>query len=381
MSRQLLMAGAAALALLASPARAADIPAPCDQSAGLTRTPALPSAAGIYHADPRERCIDYRPNSGQVIRAYAAVGAVLLIELPPGQTVFYNGISDNSLITGETQPATRMGGQNQAVTEDSNLMVWVPGAPESPQNYLQVKPIRHLEAQPFPILAWWTNPETGKRELRRYNIELRTRPGELTEDMPETFFSIRIRDPAAEAAEARARARGSALRKAEEAERWAALREQRDERQARSRLRQNAVASYAAGKSNTRYRGQGTDDDRMALAPAAPPGEPAMWDDGQRTYLRFPGNRPTPLAYQVQGVTETFVGQHTEEDPTTRGSLLVLHGVFPQIRLRTVPDAKSERVLCIFNLAFNPVGQNPGTGTVDPGVQLQAREPRRVAVR
>jgi type IV secretion system protein VirB9 len=96
-----------------------------------------------------------------------------------------------------------------------------------------------------------------------------------------------------------------------------------------------------------------------------------MWDDGQRTFLRYPGNRGTPIAYQVLADgTEATVGQNVVVDPATKGSLLILHKVVPMLRLR---DGTS--VVCITNNAYDPTGTNSGTGTVDPGIVRDVKGP------
>ena len=64
--------------------------------------------------------------------------------------------------------------------------------------------------------------------------------------------------------------------------------EQRAVREAADRLAQVQISTL---QRNIAYDGQGTEADRAALAPAAPAGLDAMWDDGQRTFLRYPGNR------------------------------------------------------------------------------------------
>lgn len=351
MSRALALASVAALALTV-PAGAAEVPAPCGP-------------------DPRERCVAYSP--GQIVRIYAAPGSTLAIELPASERVAFVGTSDNQLLQGGT-PAIRMvtAGEDTSGTADPNLMTSVPRTEGGTGNFVMVKPLRHLEPQPFTVLAWWTNPTNNAREMRRHTFELRTRPGELTEDVPDTFFAVRFSDPVG------ARIVAEAERKAAQklaAERWAAQRVEREERTAAARL----VQAGANGTvfRNVNYDGQGTAADIAALAPARSATEPAMWDDGQRTFLRYPGNRRPPMPYQVipdgtPGGTEALVGQSTNPDPTTNGNILVLHGVFPMVRLRD-----GDSVLCIVNRAYDPTGANPGTGTVSPDV-LRVSRPRLI---
>jgi type IV secretion system protein VirB9 len=336
--RQLLPA---ALALLPLSALAAETPSPCARD-----------------GDPRERCVAYRP--GQVIRVYAAPGATLTVELPATQQVFNVAVSDNAVISGGPGLVRTASGGGDA-TVDGNLMVMVPGGGENPQQFVTLKPLRHLEPQPLVILAWRQNPATGERALRRYTFELRTRPGELTEDVPDTFFSVRVSDPEAE--------------REERAARWRQVQDEREARAAAARLRQTTQGGTLGLRRNLRYTGQGTAEDRAALAPVAGanPTDGAMWDDGMRTYLRYAGNRRPPMVYRVTpDGAEAVVGHHVEPDPTTNGALLVVHGVFSMLRLR-----EGNRVLCLANGAYDATGQNPGTGTVDGGVVREAREPGR----
>ncbi|WP_426960341.1 TrbG/VirB9 family P-type conjugative transfer protein [Muricoccus radiodurans] len=348
MSRSLLLASALVLSALAlRGASAAETPAPCGP-------------------DPRERCIAYQP--GQIVRIYAAPGATLAIELPASERVAFVGTSDNQLLQGG-DPAERVAaaGGDGSSTADPNLMTSVPRTDGGTGNFVMIKPLRHLEPQPFTVLAWWTNPTNNARELRRHTFELRTRPGELTEEVPDTFFAVRFSDPVGQAIVAEA-ARAEARRVA--AERTAADRAEREQRTAASRLTQ--AAALGTNARNVAYDGQGTAADRAALAPAPSATVPAIWDDGQRTYLRYPGNRRPPMPYQVMpDGTEAVVGQSTDPDPTTNGNILVLHGVFPMLRLRD-----GDNVLCIVNRAYDRTGANPGTGTVSPDV-LRIRRPAR----
>lgn len=340
MSRALTLATVAALAL-APPARAAVTPAPCGP-------------------DPRERCVAYAP--GQIVRLYAAPGSTLAVELPAGERIAFVGASDNQLLQGGLAAERVAVGSDPSSTADPNLMTSVPKVNGDTGNFVMIKPLRHLEPQPLTVLSWWTNPGNGAQEVRRHTFELRTRPGELTEDVPDTFFAVRYSDPVGARIVAEAARRDAAAR-------WTAQRAEREERAAAARLVQ--AAALGTVHRNGAYDGQGTAADRAALAPAPSATEPAVWDDGQRTFLRYPGNRRPPMPYQVlPDGTEAVVGQSTNPDPTTHGSILVLHGVFPMIRLRD-----GDRVLCLVNRAYNPTGQNPGTGTVSPDVLRVVRPP------
>ncbi|WP_239002988.1 TrbG/VirB9 family P-type conjugative transfer protein [Rhodovastum atsumiense] len=307
------------MVLGAAPALATSIPQPCTK------------------ADQRVRCVAYSPS--QVVQLYAAVGAALTIEFSDAETVADVSASDNGLLEGaarsERQPL--VANDQGPATADRNLMM------AKRRNYLFLKPLLALLPQPLTVLT-----KRADGTARRYTFQLETRPGGLTAAVPDTFYTVRFTYPE-EAAAAR-RAAAQAERAARDAARVAA------------RLKQNRNAGPAV--RNARYRGQGTAAARAALAPAGSARGPAIWDDGQQTYLRYPGNRRVPMIYQVlQDGQEGVVGQSVAPDPSTHGTLVTLHAVVPMLRLRD-----GESVLCIVNAGFDATGWNPGTGTTTPDV-------------
>jgi type IV secretion system protein VirB9 len=318
-----------ALCLYGSSTYAAETPRPCGP-------------------DPRERCIDY--HSGQIVSLILTPGATMTIELPVTETVFFVGASDDGIIRGDgASVRTATAGDT---TTDPNLMISVPGGAEHPTQFLTLKALHHLEPQPFLVIGRYTDPLTGNQEFRRHVFELQTRPGEPVQEALDTFYSVLFADPVGE--------------KAVRTARWKVEKEQREAQAAADRLKQVSLSTI---QRNTAYEGLGTEADRAALAPSAPPGQDAMWDDGQRTFLRYPGNRRVPHAWQIlPDGREGVVGQTTMADPSARGNLLIIEQVVPMLRLRD-----GGAVLCVTNRAYDAAGRNPGTGTVDPGVYRQAR--------
>lgn len=315
--------------ILSVPALAAQEPEPCG-------------------SDVRQRCVAF--HEGQVTRLYAAPGATLTVEFPASETLAFVGTSDDSLISKRGGSAKRVSTGADS-TGDTNLMTWIPGAPDKPGSFFTLKALHELAPEPLVVLTDWTNPVTNKVEKRMHMFELLTRPGDQTEATPNTYYAVRFTDPAADVAVRRAR--WFAKKKAEEAEIQAAV--------VSDRL---AISALSATKRNTMYDGQGTDADRAALAPVASAGQPAIYDDGERTFLRYPGNRIPPMIYQVQADgKEAVVGQTTQSDPTSNGKILIVNVVAPMLRLRD-----GDSVLCIVNRNYDATGRNTGTGTVDPGV-------------
>ena len=284
-------------------------------------------------ADHRVRCIAYSPTD--VVQLLGTAGGALTVEFSPEETIVDASTSDNGLMEGEGQSARRgvLIATDNAGTADRNLMMAKRGA------FLFLKPLGPLVPQPITVL---TRREDGK--MRRYTFQLETRNGAMAASDGDAFYAVKFTYPEDDAAARRAQ--------------WQAQQDARAERAAAARLRQNTIAGETV--RNARYQGQGD----ASLAPSSKNIEPAMWDDGQRTFLRYPGNRRVPQIYQIlPDGREGLVGQSADADPTTNGTLITVHGVFPMVRLR---DGKS--VLCIQNLSYDAVGRNPGTGTTSPDV-------------
>jgi type IV secretion system protein VirB9 len=99
---------------------------------------------------------------------------------------------------------------------------------------------------------------------------------------------------------------------------------------------------------NVNYVAQGD----AALAPTS------IFDDGYTTQIEFAGNRRIPVLLTVtpDGKESQISGFTTEDN-----GIIKIHEVLPLIRLRD-----GDTVLCIVNRAYNPTGNNPGTGTTSP---------------
>jgi type IV secretion system protein VirB9 len=311
-----------------------------------------PVSAG---ADPRVRVIAYDPQ--QVVKLYAAPGATLTIQLAPGETVAGLPVSDQALLdqpepagadplalAGGPAPSERAGAGRGAST-DRNLFTAVRG------NFVMLKALRDLDPQPLFIIGRSTDPATGKEVLRAYTFELSTREGPLTADTPDTYYLVRFTYPAEERAAAVAQA--DARRQANVAA-AAARRQKREERQARERLQLAGTNAATPGTMNWNYDGQGD----LALAPAE------VWDDGQSTFLRFPGNRRVPAIFSVLADGREAAVNYS----ANTAGLITIHQTNGSFRLRD-----GGLVLCIVNRAFDPTGRNAGTGTTSPDVVREIR--------
>lgn len=125
-----------------------------------------------------------------------------------------------------------------------------------------------------------------------------------------------------------------------------------DERIAQERL----AIDLFSGPRNWRYAAQGA----AAIQPVE------VSDNGRLTAFRFPGNMTLPTIYTVGPD-----GQETIVPVTVRDDLALVSTTAREFRLRYGQD-----VLRVFNLAFDPVGQNPGTGTTNPDVVRNVRDAR-----
>lgn len=126
-----------------------------------------------------------------------------------------------------------------------------------------------------------------------------------------------------------------------------------DEQVAQARL----AVDYFYGPRNWRYAAQGS----QAIEPAE------VSDNGRLTAMRFPGNSLVPTIYAVAPD-----GQETIVPYTMRGDVAVVSTTAREFRLRYGGE-----VVRVFNLAFDPIGQNPGTGTTTPEVVRSVREARQ----
>lgn len=99
----------------------------------------------------------------------------------------------------------------------------------------------------------------------------------------------------------------------------------------------------------------------------APSLAPSVWDDGNRTYLQFPGNTPiVPITtFDPDGV------ERPAHYTVLPGGVVMVHKTAPEIRLRD-----GDKVACIVNRAWTPLGRPTGTGTMTPDVVRLPRTSR-----
>ncbi len=264
-------------------------------------------ARGRY--DTRMRDVAY--NADQVVRLSTIVGATMVVSFAPDETV------------------------TSVAETDSLHLAAVPKG-----NYLFLKPSAPLKLQPIIVL---TQRQDGT--LRRYVFEIETVMAPNAADGTNgVFYSVQFTYPADEAKAAAARA-------AAEAKKIELLNEE-----ALARASQQATDSiFNAGRTNPldgprnyKYVAQG---DRN-LAPLA------VWDNGYSTVLQFSGNTRLPVVFVINPD-----GKEATASYSVHGDIIEVDQTARELRLRD-----GNTVLNIYNLGFNSVGGNPGTGTASPQV-------------
>ncbi len=265
--------------------------------------------------DSRMRYIAYDPN--QVVHLSTAVGATLVVGFDQKETV-----------------------TAVAVTDSKDLKAMPKGS------YLFFKSQTVLPVQPVIVL---TSLEGG--QTRRYVFEITTLDGStLTADTPGIYYSVQFTYPNEAAARRRAAAAvqaaaDRAAAQAREAQLQLAL--------AHAQMEQRARDPFS-GDRNWHYIAQG---DRSIL-----PLE--VFDNGFSTVFRFPGNVRIPSVFVIDPD-----GKEATANYSVKGDLVQVDAVARGWRLRD-----GQTVLCIWNRAFNAVGQNPETGTTSPNVQRVVKD-------
>jgi type IV secretion system protein VirB9 len=171
--------------------------------------------------------------------------------------------------------------------------------------------------------------------VRTYTFELTARRGSIGARSVDTFFKVAFRYPREEAAAAQAASTQAAYAQAVSLQAGA--------------IRSALDLAVLEGKRNLHYSVQGS----SAIQPSE------ITDNGQFTALRFPNSRELPAFFAVNPD-----GSEAIVPFDVRDEFVVIHGVFPQLRLR-----RGKEVLCVFNEAPDFYGRDPKTGTASTVVE------------
>ncbi|MGI8398247.1 P-type conjugative transfer protein VirB9 (plasmid) [Agrobacterium deltaense] len=262
--------------------------------------------------DPRMRYLAYNPD--EVVHLSTAVGATLVVTFGSNETV-----------------------TAVAVSNSKDLAALPRG------NYLFFKASKVLQPQPVIVL---TASDAG---MRRYVFSLATKTmSRLDKEQPDLYYSVQFTYPADIAAARR--------KEAEQRDLVDRMRAQAQYQRRAEDLLERQTTGGGPGAKNWSYVAQG---DRSLL-----PVE--VFDNGFSTTFRFPGNVRVPSIYVINPD-----GKEATANYSVKGDYVEVGSVSREWRLRD-----GHTVLCIWNKAYDAVGQKPGTGTVRPDVVRVLKEPR-----
>jgi type IV secretion system protein VirB9 len=264
--------------------------------------------SGVY--DTRMRYVAYNP--GQVVHLSTVVGATMVVTFGATETV------------------------TSVAETDTMHLAAVPKC-----NYLFLKPSAALPLQPIIVLT-----QRPDGSLRRYVFEIETVTGATTANGADgVYYSVQFTYPEDEAA-------AYVAAQAAEAARTARLNQialAAATRTAATSILDAQRTNPFVGPRNYRYVAKGDN----SLAPVS------IWDNGYSTVLEFPGNTRIPAVFVIDPD-----GKEATATYAVSGNTIQLGQTAREIRLRD-----GETVLNIYNLGYNTVGSNPGTGTTSPAVQ------------
>lgn len=268
--------------------------------------------------DKRICDVDYSPNN--VLRVWGTLRSMTMFVFGPG----------------ETNP--------RMAAADMNVLTFIPDG-----NIAIIKP------KPVPTPAWHIQPivlltTLADGSVRPYQLEYDLLDqGPITADSDVTQFAVHYHYPG-DAAKIQAAA-------------WRARQAQMSEQQVKAKLATTGPGSAAgSGGMDCNYL---EEHDPKKPTPTFIP--PHVCDDGQATYVYFPGNMPVP-AITVDGPDGKPMVPMQNFD--TAGSYQVVHMVAQHLYLR-IGDALD----CIWRAApVDPVGHNSGTNTSSPQVVRELKE-------
>jgi type IV secretion system protein VirB9 len=215
--------------------------------------------------------------------------------------------------------------------------------------------LQPLKAEPPSML--FVDTLVPDQTMRHYRFQLDTRDGDPSPSDPDAYMAVNMIYPSVLAAQRKALAEEAAIRQAK-AEAIA------EQQAAESRLIQAPVAS---GR-NWRYEAQNInayDNSCMTIGPERIAG---ISDDGLQTMLLFAPHAALPVPYVLDQDGKESVVQHSQQE-VPDGLVMTLHTVVPRLILR-----RGGRACAFTNMAYDPAGHSPGTGTVSTAVVREVRQ-------
>ena len=295
---------------------AASLLSPCTAFALKTPTPGK--------ADPHICDVTYSANN--VVDVPAVVGMQVTIRFADKEVIDHITPSDTANL--KYLPA-----------EGSNI-VWLKASRPMPSQPIGVRTKREDGTLRDYILQWTAMPDVPAKTPVALASNGAVNIAEVPQPKPNFCYLIRFNYPGEFTA-----AQIAAWR-------------QRQDTAARNQAEIALRAAQAAANRNVRYVGQGD----------ASIGPTEISDDGYTTTLRFPGNLSVPAIYgrDDKGNDVADLGVTTEQN-----GVIKLHGAYPFIRLRD-----GDRTLCITNVGYSAIGNNPASGTTDEAISRDVRSIR-----
>lgn len=198
--------------------------------------------------------------------------------------------------------------------------------------------------------------------MRHYRFQLDTRMGLGDGDRGE-YEAVNMVYPTVIAAQRKAAWDAEAPIRAQKA-----AAEVRKQETAEAEWRLRAAAIPTAVGRNWRYEAQNINAKDTSCDVIGPEHAAGISDDGMQTRLLFAPHATLPVAYVLDQDGKESVVQHSQ-DETPDGLVMTLHAVVPKVILR-----RGDRVCAFTNLAYDPVGHQPGTGTISPEVIREVRQ-------
>lgn len=255
--------------------------------------------------DSRMRYIAYDP--GQVVHLSTTVGSTLVVGFSPTETV-------------------------TAVAETDT--VHLAAIPKG--NYLFFKPSAALLLQPIIVLT-----QRADGSLRRYVFEIETVADSTTANGANgVFYSVQFTYPADVAA----------ATLASKTTRWRIYKAKaaKAKASAATALLATENANPSVGTRNYQYVARGD----TSLTPLG------VFDNGYSTMFQFPGNEHIPAIFVVNPD-----GKEATASYSVSGGNVEVGQTAREFRLRY-----GGTVLDVYNLGYDTIGQNPGTGTSSPDI-------------
>ncbi|NHN89857.1 TrbG/VirB9 family P-type conjugative transfer protein [Acetobacter conturbans] len=124
---------------------------------------------------------------------------------------------------------------------------------------------------------------------------------------------------------------------------------------------------YAEGR-NWHYTAQNINESDNSCDVIGPEKSAGISDDGVTTRLLFAPHTAIPMPYVLDQDGLESVVQHSQVD-TKDGVVMTLHTVTKRVILR-----RGKRVCALNNMAYDPIGHQPGTGTISTQVVREAAQ-------